>query len=133
MSVFWLLPQHLLMGASEVSLSVGQMEFFVDQAPESMRSLGNALYISTLGLGNFISGVLITVVTTKLRWNSNSGWLGNDLNRSHIDYFYWLLAALTAVNLIGFLLCGHLYNYKSGGNDCCEIPIVRIDELQAIR
>ena len=47
--------QHLLMGASEVFLSAGQMEFFVDQAPESMRSLGNALYISTLGLGNFIN------------------------------------------------------------------------------
>lgn len=57
MSVFWLLPQHLLMGASEVFLSAGQMEFFVNQALESMRSLGNALYISTLGLGNFISGV----------------------------------------------------------------------------
>lgn len=97
------------------------MEFFVDQAPESMRSLGNALYISTLGLGNFISGVLITVVM-KLTWNSNGGWLGNDLNRSHIDYFYWLLVGLAVVNFIGFLFCGHLYTYELGGNDCSKSP-----------
>lgn len=98
------------------------MEFFVDQALESMQSLGNALYISTLGLGNFISVVLITVVT-KLTWNSNGGWLGNDLNRSHIDYLYWLLAGLTVVNFIGFLFCGHLYTYKLGGNNCSKSPL----------
>jgi peptide/histidine transporter 3/4 len=111
MSIFWLLPQYMLIGASEVFISVGQMEFFYDQAPDSMRSVGAALYLSTVAVGSFISSLLVTIVT-KLTWNSNGGWIGNDLKRCHIDYFYWLLAGLSTLNLFLYVASAKWYRYK---------------------
>lgn len=112
MSIFWLLPQYVLTGICEVFISVGQMEFFLDQAPDSMRSLGNALYLSTVAVGSFVSSLLVSIVT-EITYDSNGGWIGNNLNRSHMDYFYWLLAVLSLVNTLVFLWCAQGYTYKS--------------------
>ncbi len=115
MSIFWLLPQYVLTGVCEVFISVGQMEFFLDQAPDSMRSLGSALYLSTVATGSFISSLLVSIVT-KITYNENGGWIGNNLNQSHMDYFYWLLAALSIVNLAAYILCASCYTYKNNAN-----------------
>lgn len=115
MSIFWLLPQYVLTGVCEVFISVGQMEFFLDQAPDSMRSLGSALYLSTVATGSFISSLLVSIVT-KITYNENGGWIGNDLNQSHMDYFYWLLAALSIINLAAYILCASCYTYKNNAN-----------------
>ncbi|BBN05023.1 solute carrier family 15 (peptide/histidine transporter), member 3/4 [Marchantia polymorpha subsp. ruderalis] len=112
MSIFWLTPQYMLTGASEVFISVGQMEFFYSQVPDSMRSVGAALYLSTVAVGSFVSSLLVTVVT-KLTMNSNGGWIGNDLTRSHIDYFYWLLATLSLLNFSIYIACARWYKYKT--------------------
>lgn len=111
MTIFWLLPQYMLMGASEVFISVGQCEFFYDQVPDSMRSVGAALYLSTVAIGSFVSSLLVSIVT-KFTWNSNGGWIGNDLNRCHIDYFYWLLVGLSALNLVVYVASAKWYTYK---------------------
>jgi peptide/histidine transporter 3/4 len=34
------------------------------------------------------------------------------LNRSRLDYFYLLLAGLSAANFVFFLFCAHWYQYK---------------------
>ncbi|KAG0574243.1 hypothetical protein KC19_VG247000 [Ceratodon purpureus] len=112
MSIFWLLPQYVLTGICEVFISVGQMEFFLDQAPDSMRSLGNALYLSTVAVGSFVSSLLVSIVTD-VTHDSNGGWIGNNLNRSHMDYFYWLLAVLSFANTLTFVWCAQWYTYKS--------------------
>lgn len=114
MSIFWLLPQYCITGFSEVFISVGQLEFFYDQAPDTMRSVGTALYLSTVAVGSYCSSLLVTIVT-KLTAppNSNGGWIGNNLNRSHLDYFYWLLTVLSTLNLFIYVACAHWYTYKN--------------------
>ena len=112
MSIFWLLPQYMLTGICEVFISVGQMEFFLDQAPDSMRSLGNALYLSTVAVGSFVSSLLVSIIT-ELTYDSNGGWIGNNLNQSHMDYFYWLLTILSFTNTVLFVWCARWYTYKS--------------------
>ncbi|XP_057835696.2 protein NRT1/ PTR FAMILY 5.3-like [Cryptomeria japonica] len=52
-SMFILLPQYGVMGIAEAFLEVGKLEFFYDQAPESMQSLGTSLYAASLGVGAF--------------------------------------------------------------------------------
>lgn len=109
MSIFWLLPQYSLLGVTEVFLSVGQIEFFTDQAPQSMRSLGNAMAFCAISLGNFGSSLLVALVTAVTR-DAHGGWIANDLSHVHVDYFYWLLTVLTVVNLAVYLVFARRYS-----------------------
>lgn len=61
MSVFRLAPLFLIVGIGEGFTLVGLQEYFYDQVPDSMRSIGIALYLSVLGTGSFLSSFLITV------------------------------------------------------------------------
>ncbi|CAD5166294.1 unnamed protein product, partial [Musa acuminata subsp. malaccensis] len=62
MSLWWLVPQYVLFGVADVFTMVGLQEFFYDQVPDALRTLGLALYISIFGIGSFISGFLISVI-----------------------------------------------------------------------
>ncbi|GER55862.1 major facilitator superfamily protein [Striga asiatica] len=112
MSIFWLAPQFLLYGIGDGFAIVGLQEFFYDQVPDSMRSLGIALYLSVLGAANFLSSLLITVVD-RVSGKVGKSWFGKDLNSSRIDYFYWLLAGITALDVCVFAVIASRYTYKN--------------------
>ncbi|XP_061353707.1 protein NRT1/ PTR FAMILY 5.4-like [Gastrolobium bilobum] len=111
MSIWWLLPQYTILGIADAFTIVGLQELFYDQMPETMRSLGAAAYISIVGVGSFVSnGVIIVVVAITSR--AGGKWLGNNINRAHLDYFYWVLAGLSALNLCVYLLIAKGFVYK---------------------
>lgn len=113
LSVFWLVPQYFLRGTTEIFTQVGQLDFFYSEAPESMRSLGTAIYLSTIGVGHFVSTLLVTIVKNVTRHGDDDpGWLTDNLNRSRLDKFYYLLAIMSSVNFLFYLLCAHWYKYK---------------------
>ncbi|KAG6558303.1 hypothetical protein Mapa_000053 [Marchantia paleacea] len=112
MSIFWLVPQYFLRGTTEIFTQVGQLDFFYSEAPESMRSLGTALYLSTIGVGHFLSSLLVTAVRNVTRDGDDPGWLRDNLNRSRLDKFYFLLAIMSAVNFVFYLVCAYWYKYK---------------------
>ncbi|XP_070051187.1 protein NRT1/ PTR FAMILY 5.7-like isoform X4 [Nicotiana tomentosiformis] len=112
MSVFWLAPQFLIIGIGDGFTLVGLQEYFYDQVPDSMRSLGIALYLSVIGAANFISSLLITIVD-HITEKGGKSWFGKDLNSSRLDYFYWLLATITAVNLCVYVFVARNYSYKN--------------------
>lgn len=111
-SIFWQIPQYFLIGAAEVFTFVGQLEFFYDQAPDAMRSLMSALSLTTVSLGNYLSTVLVTIVTKLSTKNGKAGWIPNNLNRGHLDYFFWTIAVLSVLNIIFYLFVSHFYTYK---------------------
>ncbi|KAL0426269.1 UNVERIFIED_CONTAM: protein NRT1/ PTR FAMILY 8.2 [Sesamum latifolium] len=112
MSIFWQVPQYFLVGCAEVFTFIGQLEFFYDQAPDGMRSLCSALSLTTNALGNYLSTLLVTIVTTVTTRHGELGWIPNNLNRGHLDYFYWLLAILSFINLLAYVLIAKWYTYK---------------------
>ncbi|KAA8516366.1 hypothetical protein F0562_016659 [Nyssa sinensis] len=112
MSVFWLAPQFIIIGVGDGFTLVGLQEYFYDQVPDSMRSLGIALYLSVIGAASFLSSLLITVVD-HITEKSGQSWFGKDLNSSRLDNFYWLLAAITAVNLCIYVWVARQYSYKN--------------------
>ena len=65
LSIFLLLPQYILFGIADVFTMVGMQEYFYDQMPDTMKTLGISVYLSVLGIGNFLSSILISV-TEKL-------------------------------------------------------------------
>ncbi|KAG9444136.1 hypothetical protein H6P81_015476 [Aristolochia fimbriata] len=116
MSVAWLIPQYVLYGASEAVTAVGLQEFFYDQVPDGLRSVGLALYLSVFGMGNFISGFLITAID-KASGAFGESWFAADVNRGHLDYFYWLLAALNTLALGLFVYTAGFYVYRTKAGD----------------
>ncbi|PAN19378.1 hypothetical protein PAHAL_3G269800 [Panicum hallii] len=118
MSLWWIVPQYVLLGAADVFTMVGMQEFFYDQVPGALKSLGLALYLSVLGVGSFISSFLITVIDGITTRNGGTSWFADDLNRGHLDYFYLLLAALTSLELLAFTYfsTSYVYRIKAGNN-----------------
>ncbi|GER55864.1 major facilitator superfamily protein [Striga asiatica] len=112
MSIFWLAPQFLLIGIGDAFAFVGLQEFCYGELPDSMRSLGVALYFCMLGAASFASSLLITVVDRVTRIGGKS-WFGKDLNSSQLDCFYWLLAGITALDVCVFAVLASRYTYKN--------------------
>lgn len=112
-SVFWLVPQYALHGIAEAFMSIGHLEFFYDQAPESMRSTAMALFWTAISVGNYVSTLLVTLVHKFSAGPDGSNWLpDNNLNRGKLEYFYWLITLLQFANLIYYLCCAKLYTFK---------------------
>jgi len=112
LTIFILLPQFVLMGVADAFLVVGKIEFFYDQAPESMKSLGTSYSLTALGIGNFFSSFLLSTVSDITRKNGK-GWILNNLNASHLDYYYGFLCILALLNFIFFLFVNKIYTYKA--------------------
>ncbi|KAI4301056.1 hypothetical protein L6164_034375 [Bauhinia variegata] len=113
LTIFILLPQFALMGIADSFLEVAKIEFFYDQAPEGMKSLGASYYTTTLGLGHFISSCLLTTVADLTKRHGHKGWILDNLNVSHLDYYYALLAGLSFLNFIFFLIIAKFYAYNA--------------------
>lgn len=112
MSIWWLLPQYMLCGISDVFTIVGLQELFYGQVPEAMRSMGAAAYISVVGVGSFVSSGIIAIVQAVTARNNGHKWLGDNLNTAHLDGFYLVLAGLSAVNFCVYLLIAKGFEYK---------------------
>ncbi|GAB2299387.1 hypothetical protein Dimus_033461 [Dionaea muscipula] len=121
MSVFWLIPQYALLGIADVFNAIGLLEFFYDQSPEDMQSLGTTFFTSAIGVGNFFNSFLVTVVD-KITGKANGGksWIGKNLNDSHLDYYYGFLLFLATVNMGAFLVVSSGYRYKQDAKEAAE-------------
>ncbi|XP_047322400.1 protein NRT1/ PTR FAMILY 5.6-like [Impatiens glandulifera] len=113
-SVFWLAPQLVVMGIGDSLTLVGLQEFFYDQVPDRMRSMGMAFFLSVIGIGSFLSSLLITIVDHVTKQNGKKdSWFGKNLKDSRLDKFYWLLAVISSLNLCVFLCVAKRYTYKN--------------------
>ncbi|TVU30410.1 hypothetical protein EJB05_22031 [Eragrostis curvula] len=114
LTIFILLPQFVLMGAADALLVPGMIEFFYDQSPESMKSLGTAISLTAYGAGSFLSSAILSLVQRATASGSSSTpWVANDLNASRLDRYYAFLAALAAANLLVFVALSCRYTYRA--------------------
>ncbi|KAJ6890814.1 peptide transporter PTR2-B family protein [Populus alba x Populus x berolinensis] len=113
LSIFWQIPQYMLVGASEVFTFIGQMEFFYEESPDAMRSLCSALSLLTTSLGNYLSSFILTMVTYFTTTGGKPGWIPDNLNEGHLDYFFWLLAGLSVFNMLVYVFCARKYKKKA--------------------
>ncbi|KAF3563689.1 hypothetical protein DY000_02012185, partial [Brassica cretica] len=92
-------PQYMLMGIAEVFFFVGRLEFFYEQSPDAMRSLCSALALLNTAMGNYLSSLILTLVAYFTTADGKGGWIPDDLDKGHLDYFFWLLVLLGLVNV----------------------------------
>ncbi|KAJ6697051.1 hypothetical protein OIU85_003416 [Salix viminalis] len=127
MSIFWLLPQYVLLGIADVFNAIGLLEFFYDQSPEDMQSLGTTFFTSGIGVGNFLNSFLVTMVDKITGTGGGKSWIGNNLNDSHLDYYYGFLLVISTVNLGVFMWASSRYIYKKETLQALDEDCGRID------
>ncbi|CAK9329215.1 unnamed protein product, partial [Citrullus colocynthis] len=128
LSIFILLPQFILMGTADAFMEVSKIEFFYDQAPESMKSLGTSYSTTALGTGNFLSSFLLSTVSDLTSRHGRKGWILNNLNASHLDYYYGFFAILNFLNFIFFLVVSRYYVYKAEVSDSIRLLTEELKE-----
>ncbi|KAK9749809.1 hypothetical protein RND81_02G151900 [Saponaria officinalis] len=112
LSIFWQIPQYLFLGIADVFTYVGQLEFFYDQSPDAMRSLGTALCLLETTVGSYVSSLILTVVTSVTTGGGKPGWIPDNLNKGKLYNYFWLWAALSFLNLLLYILFALRYKQK---------------------
>ncbi|KAL0927551.1 hypothetical protein M5K25_001731 [Dendrobium thyrsiflorum] len=132
MSILWQIPQYMLIGASEVFMYVGQLEFFNSQTPDGLKSFGSALCMTSISFGNYVSSLLVTILMDITKKGGKPGWIPDNLNKGHMDRFYYLLALLTAADLAVYIICAKWYkSIKIEGKEDEADDDYEIDDIES--
>ncbi|KAG0477854.1 hypothetical protein HPP92_012573 [Vanilla planifolia] len=111
LTFWWLLPQYFMLGLAESFTLVGQLEFFYDEATDGTKSISSALFLSAAGVGSWMSSLLVKVVV-RATGGKERGWLRRDLNQSKLDYYYWVVCVICAMNFGIYLVVASYYKGK---------------------
>ncbi|KAL6520319.1 hypothetical protein OROMI_032499 [Orobanche minor] len=104
-SIFWLLPQYVLLGISDIFTVVGMQEFFYSEVPVRMRTMGIGLYTSVFGVGSFLSAILISVIERLTSSGGGDGnWFADDMAKARLDKYYWFLALSSVMSMGAFVM-----------------------------
>jgi dipeptide/tripeptide permease len=119
LSIFWITPQFIIFGLSEMFTAVGLIEFFYKQSLKGMQTFFTAITYCSYSFGFYLSSLLVSLVnkitstSSTTSSNGGGGWLhDNNLNKDKLDLFYWLLAALSFLNFLNYLFWSRWYSYN---------------------
>ncbi|XP_008788759.1 protein NRT1/ PTR FAMILY 8.3-like isoform X2 [Phoenix dactylifera] len=112
-SIMWQLPQFFIQAGSDVFSNITLLEFFYGQAPERMKSMCTALALLSTSLGSYLSSLVVTLVAAITTRGGEPGWISDDVNKGHLDYYFLLWAALCALNFSVYLAFARKYTPKT--------------------
>ena len=103
----------------------GQIEFFYSLLPKSMSSFASAMHT----VGSAVSSLIGSIMVSSVDWLSSTGgktsWLSNNINKGHLDYHFWVLASMSFLNLLHFLVVCRFY--ETGNDEINRSPHVADD------
>ncbi|XP_071919840.1 protein NRT1/ PTR FAMILY 1.1-like [Coffea arabica] len=108
-SLLWLLPQSFLIGAGAIANMVAQNEFYYSEFPRSMSSISCTLSLLGISAANLVSSFLMNAIDKLSKLGGKESWISTNVNKGHYDYYYWVLAGLSMLNMIYFLICNKAY------------------------
>lgn len=105
LSIWWQILPYMFVGLGEIFTSISAYEFFYNEVDESMRSVAQAVNLLTTSFGSFAAGGINGLFAS---------WIPNNLNvpGAHLDYLYYVIAAINVVALCGFLSIYRGYVYR---------------------
>uniref|UniRef100_A0A0E0DHU2 Major facilitator superfamily (MFS) profile domain-containing protein n=1 Tax=Oryza meridionalis TaxID=40149 RepID=A0A0E0DHU2_9ORYZ len=112
LSIAWQMPQYFALAGAEVFCYIAQLEFFYSEAPESMKSMCTSLALLTVALGSYMSSFIYAVVNAFTAVDGRPGWISDNLNEGHLDYFFWVMAALCTLNFVVYSAFARTYRVK---------------------
>ncbi|KAK6927366.1 Proton-dependent oligopeptide transporter family [Dillenia turbinata] len=109
MSAMWLVPQLALLGLAEAFNAIGQIEFYYSKFPKSMSSIAVAIFTLEMSVGNLVASLMVNTVNRVTEKDGKTSWLSTNLNKGHLDYYYWLITTLGVLNFGYFIFCCWIY------------------------
>jgi len=109
-SIWWQIIPYAFVGLGEIFTSVSAYELFYNEVDESMRSVAQGINLLTTSFGSFAAGGLNGALVD---------WVPDNINESsaRLDYFFFVIAAITALALIVFLLIYKSHVYRADRYD----------------
>ncbi|XP_042455836.1 protein NRT1/ PTR FAMILY 8.3-like isoform X1 [Zingiber officinale] len=112
LTIAWQLPQYFIVAGSEAFCFIAQHEFFYSQAPETMKSMCTAISLLAISLGSYLSSLILTLVVRFTANGGSPGWIPDDLNKGHLDYYFLLLTSICTLNLTAYVFTSRNYRPK---------------------
>lgn len=129
MTMFWLLPQYILLGLSEAFSEKCIAGFFSeellpganegDEAAKAAKKKYIESFAQAVNGVGIILGVLIVYIVGEIQ----PTWFQSTVNKSRLDNYFWTLAALFAATLVLFGLfscCLSVYEFKRRSTEDVE-------------
>ncbi|KAL3691492.1 hypothetical protein R1sor_005143 [Riccia sorocarpa] len=99
-SAFTLVPLEIVGGIATSFSLTGHFEFYYHMVPEHITSTASAFGHSSFAVGTLLASVLLNAVQRITESASHPGWLDENLNKAHLDYFYIITLFLQVINFI---------------------------------
>ncbi|CAH1442128.1 unnamed protein product [Lactuca virosa] len=107
MSVFWMVPQLVVVGVGEAFHFPGNVSLYYQEFPKSMKSTAAAMVAMFIGIAFYLG----TAVVGFMR--KTTGWLPDGINDGRMDNVYWVLTILGLINFGYYIVCSWLYEYQN--------------------
>lgn len=129
MSAFWLVPQHCFSGLAEAFNGIGQTEFYYSEMPKSMSSIATCLFGVGMAVASLLGSVILNLTDDITKKGGKDSWVASNVNKGHYDYYYWLLATISFLNILYYMYCSWAY----GPVDERKQKVVDEEELAMLR
>ncbi|XP_076956488.1 protein NRT1/ PTR FAMILY 2.7-like [Bidens hawaiensis] len=111
MSVFWMVPQLVAVGVGEAFMFPGQVMFYYQEFPKSIKSTAAAMVALFIGIAFYLGTAVVDLIRKTTRW------LPDGINDGRMDNVYWVLTIAGLVNFGYFLVCSWMYKYQNNVDD----------------
>ncbi|KAJ0810849.1 putative proton-dependent oligopeptide transporter family, MFS transporter superfamily [Helianthus annuus] len=110
MSVFWMVPQLVVVGVGITFMFPGQVMFYYQEFPKSIKSTAAAMVAVVSGTAYYLGTAVVDLI------RKTTGWLPDGINDGRMDNVYWLLAVVGLINFGYYLVCSWMYKYQNVEN-----------------